>query len=142
MESATAAVRGAGASLARARAAFVRGGGARGPRRVVGAGGLAARGRRRRALVAVASLHEPLPSRAQEGHVPAAPQVSPSSPRSRHGKRVPVFFSAHCDFLMVYGGSFCCRLMRRRSMGLALLRLKPRLHQLVSPRWPKWLNLF
>ena len=139
MESATAAVRGAGASLARARAAFVCGGGARVPRRVVGAVGLAARGRRRRALVAVASLHEPLPSRAQEGHVPAAPQVSHRVPDRN---RVPVFFSAHCDFLMVYGGSFCCRLMRRRSMGLALLRLKPRLHQLVSPRWPKWLNLF
>ncbi|RLN31126.1 phosphoglucan, water dikinase, chloroplastic-like [Panicum miliaceum] len=74
MESATAAVRGAAPSLARARVAFVCGGGARGPRRVVGAG-LAARVRRRRALVAVVSLHEPLPSRAQEGHVPAAPQA-------------------------------------------------------------------
>ncbi|RLM98560.1 phosphoglucan, water dikinase, chloroplastic-like [Panicum miliaceum] len=74
MESATAAVRGAAASLARARVSFVCGGRARGPRRVVGAG-LAARGRRRGALVAVASLHEPLPSRAQEGHVPAAPQA-------------------------------------------------------------------
>jgi hypothetical protein len=93
MESATAAVRGAAASLARARVSFVCGGRARGPRRVVGAG-LAARGRRRGALVAVASLHEPLPSRAQEGHVPAAPQVSPASPRARTESSVLVLLVA------------------------------------------------
>ncbi|CAN6346647.1 unnamed protein product, partial [Urochloa humidicola] len=81
-ESATAAVRGGapGAPLARARAALVYPGGwRRGPRRVGGAGAgclAAAPGRRRRALVAVASLHEPLPSRAlQENPLPVAPQA-------------------------------------------------------------------
>ncbi|OEL24442.1 hypothetical protein BAE44_0014539 [Dichanthelium oligosanthes] len=78
MESATASVRGirfVGASLApaRPRAALVCGGGARGARRVVGAG-LAAPDRRRRAL-AVASLQEPLQPRAQEGQVAVAPQL-------------------------------------------------------------------
>jgi hypothetical protein len=86
MESATAAVRGAGASLARARGgALVCPGRTRGrsQRHVVGASLAApAPGRRRRALVAAASLHEPLPSRAQEGPVAVAPpqQVNPARP--------------------------------------------------------------
>ncbi|CAL4901031.1 unnamed protein product [Urochloa decumbens] len=111
MESATAAVRGAsGAPFARARAALVYpGGGRRGPRRVVvpGAGRLAAApGRRRRALVAVASLHEPLPSRApQEDPLAVAPQddeeevhgngsagAETSSPPAVSGKTVRVRF--------------------------------------------------
>nr|CAB3461317.1 unnamed protein product [Digitaria exilis] len=81
MESATASVRGAGAApLARARPPppLVCGvAAARGPRRVVGAGGLAAAHgrRRRRALVAVASLQDPFPSRAQEVPVAVAPQA-------------------------------------------------------------------
>nr|CAB3465086.1 unnamed protein product [Digitaria exilis] len=81
MESATASVRGAGAApLARARPPppLVCGvAAARGPRRVVGAGGLAAAHgrRRRRALVAVASLQDPLPSRVKEVPVAVAPQA-------------------------------------------------------------------
>ncbi|CAL5095236.1 unnamed protein product [Urochloa decumbens] len=77
MESATAAVRGAPGAppLARARAALVYPGGAR---RVVGPGAgrlAAAPGRRRRALVAVTSLHEPVSSRApQEDPVAVDPQ--------------------------------------------------------------------
>jgi hypothetical protein len=86
MESATAAVR--SASLARARSALVYGG-ARGARRVVGAGPAAARARRRALVaVAVASHHqehlEPLPSRAQEGGAVAVTttQVSRVGPES------------------------------------------------------------
>ncbi|CAN6350846.1 unnamed protein product [Urochloa humidicola] len=80
MESATAAVRGApGAQLARAaRAALVY------PRRVAvaGAGLAAAACRRQRALVAVASLHEPLPSRApphQQEEDPVAVAPAPQA---------------------------------------------------------------
>ncbi|CAN6332884.1 unnamed protein product [Urochloa humidicola] len=109
MESATAAVRGGapGAPLARARAALVYPGGGR--RRVVGPGAgrlAAATGRRRRALVAVASLHEPLPSRApQEDPVAVEPQAGEeevhgngsapaetSSPPAVSGKTVRVRF--------------------------------------------------
>ncbi|CAN6251218.1 unnamed protein product [Urochloa humidicola] len=78
MESATAVVRDApGTQLARARAALVYPGGER--RRIVGRGAghlAAAPGRRRRALVVIASLHEPLPSHApQEDLVAVAPQA-------------------------------------------------------------------
>ncbi|TKW27003.1 hypothetical protein SEVIR_3G228700v4 [Setaria viridis] len=107
MESATAAVRGPGASLARAALVCPGRARGRGPRRVVG-GGLAAPapGPRRRALVAVASLQEPLPSRAQEGPVVVAPPqadeeevhgngaaaVETSSPPAVSGKTVRVRF--------------------------------------------------
>jgi hypothetical protein len=112
---------------------------ARGPRRVVGAG-LAAPCRRR-ALVAVAALPEPLEpvsSLEQDGAMAPAPQVCCIGLKVLCSPFVALRETCVYYYYLIWGYNRCCRLMRRSMRTtLLLLLLKPRLALVVSPRCHK-----